>query len=665
MKNLFICIIPLLFFASCSGAVAINEKSEEIRSAYPKFEEVLTYADKYVNSGCEECEFRFAKRPAGYYLEIFSTGNSPELIESIQVWDAASQEFQEINVDKHLRSIDSYLPPGASEEQRQEVKNKYNLNGFSRLKNREGQYDFHLYYGYSGWYQDLMDLLEDGGDDLSLENLENLARAYDFKANNYIHPGQWGDAPAYAKELTEGNYTKISADQLKEFETAAEKSLYYYDKIIEKDPDYMSFLIGHVQLKKGNNLMHYYNVMNSVREEELANKYLKRTSYPEGYVAMAKGYLDGCAKNALLFTNGDSDTFPLWYVQNALGYRKDVAVLNASLLSVPWYINMSKAQNDIDMRLNVDDCFNNEVSYFLLEENRNPTVLSVSEMLDVFNAYASSKHTDNTETIKCSKSFKLWYSGQDVAVNIKSSVMLLGDVAILDLIQNNPDRKTFFTSAYTLRNFGISQQDIKRLFTVELSPEKVREGVDSVSVRLVEEYINNINPKEFVSTGNMRSMVLYNIYSVLSHIKTVDSKKAETLFKILNKKLPDNLFYNNDGLSCLLNKYYLRAMVNSDELEASKNDFNETALNLITDLTKDNYKEKLQTYKDIYAIYASITTSLKYYGKEERNPAHIEIMQLIVDKIEKAEKQEIFKNLKWTEILYKDVKRDAKLFVGE
>ncbi len=71
-------------------------------------------------------------------------------------------------------------------------------------------------------------------------------------------------------------------------------------------------------------------------DHDRSNRYIARD--------FGMNYLTTCEPNAIIFTNGDNDTFPLWYAQEVEGYRTDVRVCNLSYLQTDWYIDQMKRE---------------------------------------------------------------------------------------------------------------------------------------------------------------------------------------------------------------------------------------------------------------------------------------------------------------------------------
>ena len=178
----------------------------------------------------------------------------------------------------------------------------------------------------------------------------------------------------------------------------------------------------------------------------------------------AYNLLNSCRPNAILFTNGDNDTFPLWFAQEVAGIRKDVRVVNLSLGNTDWYIKqmldnepvlkLSYNKKTIDSDMVLDNSGannpNHQVSTWVNKANR--LMPQLKARIDAMEGKELSP-ADSAKLITFKTHYQVWDAFIDWAKRTRSGMMLTQHKLVIDLALQNMDKPIEISTTVGTSNF--------------------------------------------------------------------------------------------------------------------------------------------------------------------------------------------------------------------
>ena len=269
-------------------------------------------------------------------------------------------------------------------------------------------------------------------------------------------------------------------------------------------------------------------------------------------------YLNTCAPNAIIFTNGDNDTFPLWYNQEVEGVRTDIRVCNLSYFQTDWYIKQMKSKayesEPLPISFTADQYVqgNRDVVY-LMEDPRLKGSVELKKALEFVkddNPRTKLEQADNASYIP---SKKLFYVVDKAAV-IKNKVVEPADydkivdtieidlsskhyitkdeLMVLDMIANNNWERPIYFAITIGRDKYMNLQDYFQLEGLAYKLVPIKTPSDGISFGRVNSRLMYQNVMESFKWGNMNNPKVYideNNARMMMNIRSTFDRLAETL----------------------------------------------------------------------------------------------------------------------------------------
>jgi hypothetical protein len=270
---------------------------------------------------------------------------------------------------------------------------------------------------------------------------------------------------------------------------------------------------------------------------------------------MARNYLESCPPNAILFSFGDNDTYPLWYAQEVEGIRPDVRVVVNSLLGSDWYMRelRYKVNNSekFDVIFSEEQVAGNKLNYVLyspLNNNAEKNYQNLDSVLRYVVGDQTGKYSRPTEggpmNIFSTHKFKVPVNKANaIAAGIAKSTDSIADELLIDL---NPQRNYIvknelamyaiiatsqfkrpicFTSPQELTELGLDKYVRLRGMAYELVPFKVENPVNT------EAAYNTMMTK--FAFGNAKNPNVYFDEENRRHLNSLRMAVAQVAFSLI------------------------------------------------------------------------------------------------------------------------------------
>jgi hypothetical protein len=215
---------------------------------------------------------------------------------------------------------------------------------------------------------------------------------------------------------------------------------------------------------------------------------------------LATDYLESCAPNAIVISYGDNDTYPLWYAQEVEGIRKDVRVINSSLLGTDWYINQLRYK--VNQSDPIDPLWtpeqiegsNRDIIYNAPKPGIDPN--QYMDLYTMMKDYAGSDDPSKTEQSRDGSTLNVYPSKkvsvpvdinvikQDTTFNasdsivaalqfeIPKNVLFKNDAAVLNIIAANKWKRPIYFTSQDAGGLGLDQYIRQDGLTYRLVPVK-------------------------------------------------------------------------------------------------------------------------------------------------------------------------------------------------